>query len=312
MPRSNWVIAATFGLIFFPASGYAQETQGPSFESNPVSQVGQNESSAEGDQAASDQLNIAADLAPFLQGIESAIRESVAGEDQAERQRQQEYEERDLNAQEEMALWAKGMFWATVAAVVLTFAALIAIIRTLHHTRIAAEQSVVMADQAKLATKAAQDAIAVTNRLGEAQVRAYLSITEVTAIIVGIDTDAVLLDFRISMQNGGQSPARDVRAKIEGRGVIPTDAMFGLGTIAANSELQSQAITVGFDPSKSVTPFGDRQAISIQVSITLIANDVFGTKIEYVADFIGKTDVNIFSRAALSPLNHIIVTIQQT
>ncbi len=91
----------------------------------------------------------------MLQGIESAIRDSIPTEDTTQRQQQDQRENADLKAQEDMAFWSMAMFWATFATVLLTFAALVAIIRTLHHTRRAADYAKEMVDEAAKATSAA-------------------------------------------------------------------------------------------------------------------------------------------------------------
>ena len=96
------------------------------------------------------------------------------GESKAENDRA----ERDLNAQEDMAFWAKLMFWANFATVALTFVALVAIIRTLHHTRRAADAADEMNTEARAATKAALDTLSVTQTLGERELIAYIAAEE--------------------------------------------------------------------------------------------------------------------------------------
>jgi hypothetical protein len=51
-----------------------------------------------------------------LKAIETAIRDLIAEEDAIERKRQQQREVADLQAQQEMALWAERMTWATWGA----------------------------------------------------------------------------------------------------------------------------------------------------------------------------------------------------
>ena len=58
-------------------------------------------------------------------------------------------------AQEGMALWAEWMFYAAAATTLLTFIALVAIIRTLHHTRRAADSAENMLTQTEKSTAAA-------------------------------------------------------------------------------------------------------------------------------------------------------------
>lgn len=54
------------------------------------------------------------------------------------------------------------MFYAAAATVVLTFAALVAIVRTLHHTKRAADSTKEMVIHAALATKAAEESVRIT------------------------------------------------------------------------------------------------------------------------------------------------------
>jgi hypothetical protein len=133
----------------------AQEPQQPTLKSEPIPTVGQQPSTAQSQPTAKSQPTDAEQLMPVLQGIESAIRKLIPSEDTEQRRRQEEREKADLKAQEDMAFWAMTMFWATLATVLLTFAALIAIIRTLHHTRRAADYAKSMVEEAAKATNAA-------------------------------------------------------------------------------------------------------------------------------------------------------------
>ena len=59
-----------------------------------------------------------------------------------------------------MALWAMLMFFASTASVVVTVVGVVLIWRTLHHTRRAADYAKDMVDKSKLATQAAEAAVA--------------------------------------------------------------------------------------------------------------------------------------------------------
>lgn len=93
--------------------------------------------------------------------------------------------ERDLDAQESMALWAMIMTAISVAGVGLTGLGIYLVWGTLSETRIAA--------------RAAQDAVAVTRDIGEAQVRCYIY-----ANVAEINTDTDNMD--IVFRNFGNSP----------------------------------------------------------------------------------------------------------
>lgn len=114
-----------------------------------------------------------------------------------------------------MALWAEWMTYATGATVVLTFIGLVALIRTLHHTKRAADYTGRMLREAKKATEAAQDAVVVTREIGEAQARAYLSIERAAAYMdLGI-SDGPGISAEVTVRNYGQSPAKEVHFAVE-------------------------------------------------------------------------------------------------
>lgn len=101
--------------------------------------------------------------------------------------------EHDLAAQRSMALWALGVFWATTCSVIATGIGIVLVRRTLDVNRAAVAQ-------ARQANEIAKD-------IGEAQVRAYLSIVE-----PGIAFNNQRPIFRIRLTNAGNSPAMFIRA----------------------------------------------------------------------------------------------------
>lgn len=127
MLKSYWIVTVAFGLTVLTAEVRGQAAT----EDEPR----QEESAADTNENRPDQNSQTVDLAPALKGIETAIRNLVAEEDKIQAQRREDAEGRDLEAQEGMALWAEWMFYTSTATVVLTLAALFAIVRTLHHTR---------------------------------------------------------------------------------------------------------------------------------------------------------------------------------
>lgn len=96
----------------------------------------------------------------------------------AETSRSEERAQQDLNAQREMANWAEGMLWASLASVFATLVGIVYVRKTLIETR----------------------------RIGQAQVRAYLSCK---AADYGIEDD--WFQCTVVIANSGQSPALDVR-----------------------------------------------------------------------------------------------------
>lgn len=145
------------------------------------------------------------DLSPALLSIEGAIRELAPEEDREERQRERERERRDLTAQEAMAWWAKLMFYASAATVFLTFLALIAIVRTLHHTRRAADSADGMLNEAKETTKAARDSVNVAREIGFLQASAYVSVKSATIEITNMDEKDLVAS--VDFANTGVTPA---------------------------------------------------------------------------------------------------------
>jgi hypothetical protein len=131
-----------------------QDVAPTALESQPVTEGGQ--STSEDGAADQGQKSEPAPekLSPSLDKIEAAIRDLIAQERAAQGQGPKDEEIRDLEAQEGMAFWAIFMFWATVAAVVLTFAGIILIRRTLKYTKIAAGHTEKMLAEARKTTEA--------------------------------------------------------------------------------------------------------------------------------------------------------------
>ncbi len=206
MFRGFRYIAIAIGLIFFGPLVLAQESQEPALESQPIAEPRQEDSTSTGQRSSSNEPDNSVSYVPVLKGIESAIRDLIAEEDKIERERQKNQKVRDLHAQEEMALWAKYMSWATTATVFLTFIALVAIIRTLHHTRRAGDAAFDMVEEAKSTTKAAQDTI---NVMRDEQ-RPWVVIVPNEIVEITQDGDSCSTKFSICCRNVGKTPAIDV------------------------------------------------------------------------------------------------------
>jgi hypothetical protein len=202
MSRSYWVSLVAIGWLVLSGLSYAQEQSSPTLESQPVT-PSQYENADEGKtNNSSNKQPQAEQLAPILKQIESAIRDAIPQKNEAKDQRQEDADKADLQAQEDMAFWAKLMLWATAITAIITFGGLILIWRTLHHTRRAADYAFDMVNEAKATTQAARDAVAVTQKIGEAQVRAYLTCLEANYKITKKNIFCTL-----KIANKGQSPA---------------------------------------------------------------------------------------------------------
>jgi len=242
MSKRGSVFAITFGLIVSASSALPQTV----VENEPREEKDASESQDTG----TNQQGRPIIPTSALEGIESAIRDLMAEEDKIERARQQQREIRDLSAQEGMALWAKRMFLATFATVLLTFAALAAIIRTLHHTRRAAGYTRDILVEAKKTTSLAMDTINVTESVAMAQLRPWLLGKGVESSDV-VDTSGgesiSALEFAPVWYNFGQSPAINVGLWCHYL-LVPRDSevpKFTSAEVSSNTTIGPQDRTMG-------------------------------------------------------------------
>ena len=110
MPSRAWIATVAVGITFWVISSYAQETTNPALEGEPIPNARQEQGASAGEDDTANEEESPTDITPFLQGIEAAIRDLIAEENEIERQRQEDRDVRDLEAQENMARWAKAMF----------------------------------------------------------------------------------------------------------------------------------------------------------------------------------------------------------
>ena len=198
-------------VLAFPALG--QETQSvppPATKSQPIPESGQNASKGKGAANSQEKQPAPEQLTPSLNKIEAAIRDLIAQQRATQNHPPEKHEISDLEAQEGMALWAQAMFWASLAAVVLTFVAIALIWRTLHHTRRAANYAGDMVVEAKATTEAANKSIEVTRDSAERQSRAYM---HPSGPKLTMHEDGKISLF-VKFQNYGQTPAYEVIVRI--------------------------------------------------------------------------------------------------
>lgn len=175
----TWLFVVAIGIAALPSIAVSQEDV-EAAEDGTDSTTGQ-----EAEQSP-------VDLIPTLQSIESAIRDLIREESEEERQRISDQAAQDLAAQTEMAEWAREMAIAAIASAIFTLGGLILIWRTL---KVSGE------------TLAATSDMAIDQkRIGEAQVRAYLSCASATFKI----SDSTI-SVCVTMKNAGQSPAFQVQ-----------------------------------------------------------------------------------------------------
>jgi hypothetical protein len=164
--------AIALGLIVALPAALAQERIEPALESQPMPSPGQQESDRASQQDTAPAQVRPSDLLPGIQGIEAAIRDLIAEDDEIARQRQENREVRDLEAQEDMALWAMWMFFATLATVIVTVIGVCLIFRTLKYTKEAAIYAKIAAEAAKETVAEARNSNTVTTRAVTAAVDA--------------------------------------------------------------------------------------------------------------------------------------------
>lgn len=146
MPRRHWLpVVAVAGFVALAVRVDAQTVGGDSG----------GEASADQSQPQPPEYREPVDLLPVQDLLDRIAGAIEAANDQEEPPHEYDRAEADLDAQERMAFWAMGMFWATLAAVLLTAVGIILIWRTLIHTRRAADYTAEMLVQAKESTKAA-------------------------------------------------------------------------------------------------------------------------------------------------------------
>lgn len=276
MSFRTWLYVFAFGIAL--AASVAAQVGDTSIEQQPVAETGQGDGSDENDEATQPDVTNSPDILTAIEGIESAIRDLIAEEDQIEAERQRQNESRDLNAQEAMAKWARWMFWATIGTALVTLVGLILIGFTLRYTRKAAEHTEGMLRQAERATIAAESAVEATRDIGEKQVRAYLHVTNV-GFSLGEKTGEV--GVRLTVANAGQSPAVAAKGLVvfEGDRKEPIVIEVPLPNIAASScttreirQIKGKGSAAGLDGAKRITVF-----------ITVTAEDVFGHDIKAVS-----------------------------
>lgn len=125
-------------------------------------------------------LAASADIAECISQVVGATREHQRGE-------------RDLATQRDMAKWAGWLLVASGTGVWITLAGVIYVALTLKATREAVAAANRTADEAK--------------RIGEAQVRAYMSVGDIS-IIFGADEEKIIPIIQMKIRNSGNSPAR--------------------------------------------------------------------------------------------------------
>lgn len=158
-----------------------------------------------------------------IQDLLGRIASAVEAEkDKPEPAEERDRAQRDLAAQENMALWAMAMFWTAAAQVALGFLGVFLIWRTLVHTRRAADAAHGAVDEARKATAAADETVkqaVEANRIAESNFindsRPWL---DFTITIIGppknIAMVGILFPAVVEITNYGRTPAINTNFRI--------------------------------------------------------------------------------------------------
>ncbi|WP_274789838.1 hypothetical protein [Roseovarius tolerans] len=159
--------------------------------------------------------------------------------------------EKDLVAQTEMALWAFWMLIVTALMAAITAVGVFYVWRTL------------------LAT---QDMARETTRIGEAQVKAYLSVESVKGILHTVEKDP-FIEILITVKNSGQSPALDVKVGVDGKVFARHNHKDGFGDIPSNATSERRLLR-----SLNAPLVVDRLGrVNFMIDVNVFFEDVFST-----------------------------------
>ncbi|WP_439476392.1 hypothetical protein [Brevundimonas sp.] len=204
-------------------------------------------------------------------------------------------EQRDLEAQEAMALWSARMFWATAASVLLSGVGVVLIFLTFRESRRGAEAADLMAGEAAKSTLAAikaADIAEAAQKSNEKQMRAYVVVCQTDNVdLVAGQRPAV----QYTMINRGVTPALDVRVFV--CGMEADDAH----TAAIKFRPKSGKIDLGAGQASAQTERSDVAVTQAQVDALMQGRRgvVFAIYIRY-RDIFGRTHRTI-ARMFLDP-----------
>jgi hypothetical protein len=206
MSKRSWIAAIAFGLIAVTWLAWQGWTQVERYQGE---KAGQRQQVAETE---------ARDVYQCFQHLQHFVTPSfvVCLYEVAQADPDADRSNYDLQAQQEMAVWAYGMLLVGIASTIITGVGVIFVALTLHLTRITAKAAIAAAEQAGQANVVAQDSVAEARRIGEAQVRSYLSIKSCT--LKRLDGNQV--QAHLVVRNSGQSPAKRVTVFLRVNGGI--------------------------------------------------------------------------------------------
>jgi hypothetical protein len=252
-----------FGLIVAVApSALVQERVDPALESQPVPEPRQHTSADQRQPSTGQQEADAERLIPALNAIGAAIRGLIVKEDPQQRERQAHHETADLQAQQDMAFWAKAMFWATFATVLVTAVGIWLIYWTLIYTRRAAEAAAVgtkaAIDTAKEAQRTSDAAIEANNFNRQAFIaehRPWLKVDIRIAAPLKWNRGGGNFIFDIVITNVGRTPALQafphLKIILAANGVQPDKTQAAL---AERTRLTESVVAYTIFPGETIIP----------------------------------------------------------
>ena len=186
----------------------------------------------------------------------------------------------DLEAQQGMRFWAAVMAFVALTSVILTAAALWYIRGTLLETEKIAKDSKRTAKASQDATRAMVEANRLAKKMGEAQVKCYISITDVKVRISPFQPNSY--DILFKLRNSGNSPVRKVTFSAQTRWVNATNASDRIeheaGPITINDHFAASGDTIMETiPCPELARFeGDWARIGLtDIILTVKGEDVF-------------------------------------
>ena len=194
------------GAILCGGALAQQETPAVS-KGQPVAELGNENAASNSQDDPKEEKTYPPELLRALEGIQSAIHSLVPEKDEAGRQRHEQREYADLEAQESMAWATYWLMWIGGGGLLLTVVGVVLLAGTLVYTRRAAKAATDTVDEARKATTAAIAANETSREIGKLQIRAYLNIYDIEFLI--LHNESVNIKFKLA--NTGNSPAKDVK-----------------------------------------------------------------------------------------------------
>lgn len=244
------------------------------------------------------------DLTPINERLESIDKSIEALQPKPETADEYRRAEGDLKAQTEMADWARVMAYVTSASVIVSAFGVGLIILTLRQNRRSMRIGLA-------GVKRSGAAVRETKRIGEAQVRAYLS---TDWIDIGIDATSHCVTVGASCSNSGNSPARNVELCIKislcgdvAENTIQFELPLGLPDIPSG---QSKSAAMTFAnarlPREQWGQLG-AHVTTVSVMSAVFANDVFDVEISSFdqGTFFKPVGVPLDARLTNSPGNGV-------